>query len=176
MTCIDGFKLSKGVCKLNDEGIVVPKEPEIFCPPRSVAISGRCVAVSDLCRTWSSTTALCETCYVGYKNSGGVCVIDNGSSGSVVCPPRTVKIQGTCRQVSDLCRTWYDNGDCETCYVGYELVEGACVVGNTGGSSGQCAYRYVYIGGSCVAVSDQCYTWSQSTGDCLSCYDGYTLW
>lgn len=118
LTCVDGFKLCKGICQLIEGGVIAP-EPTISCVPRTVPIGGRCVAVNDLCKTWSTKTALCESCYGGYKNVGGACVIDNGVSEPATCPPRTVKIYGVCEPVSDLCRTWYDNGDCETCYLGY---------------------------------------------------------
>lgn len=159
LTCIDGFKLCHGICKLIEEGVIQP-EPNVTCVPRTVPICGQCVAVSDQCKTWSMKTALCESCYGGYRNVGGVCVIDKGIVEPKTCPYRTVKIYGVCEPVSDLCETWYQNGDCKTCYLGYGLKNGACVISNRATSSADCVFRQVYKKGRCINVSDQCLTWS----------------
>lgn len=51
-----------------------------------------------------------------------------------------------------LCKTW-DNGSCK-----------------------ECAYRaYFNKNGKCVEVSNLCDTFDSITGDCQSCYKGYSL-
>lgn len=41
----------------------------------------------------------------------------------------------------------------------------------------QCSFRYYFnSNGVCTKVSDQCRTWSNTTGACLTCYDGYRLY
>ncbi len=132
--------------------------------------------MSDLCNTWDATTGDCLTCYGGYKISNGGCVIDNGGAGET-CPYRSVKINGQCKAVSDLCSTWDETtADCTSCYGGYKLNNGYCIVDNGQGNTTQdCPPRTVKIDGQCKAVSDLCKTWSLTTAECLSCYDGYTL-
>lgn len=74
------------------------------------------------------------TCYGGYAVQDGACVIAADSSTPTPspaegCPFRTVQISGECVQVSDLCATWDEvTGKCLTCYGGYTLSEGACVL------------------------------------------------
>jgi hypothetical protein len=76
--------------------------------------------------------------------------------------------------VSNYCRDWEAaSGACTSCYDGYELQSGVCAA--PAENTTQCYYRQVPKNGSCVDISDQCKTWDVITGDCLSCFDGYTL-
>lgn len=94
------------------------------CWDRYVLKEGQCVAVSDQCKTWDNVSGDCLTCYGGYKVENGACVV--GGEETVInsgeCPFRTVKIEGECKAVSDLCSTWDQaTGKCVTCYGGYKL-------------------------------------------------------
>ena len=50
-----------------------------------------------------------------------------------------------------------------------------CLTYNADGKCTTCIPRTVLKDGDCVAVSDQCKTWSEVSGDCTSCYDGWNL-
>lgn len=39
----------------------------------------------------------------------------------------------------------------------------------------RCAFRFYNYNGVCNKVSDQCKSWSDTTGACTDCYDGYAL-
>lgn len=95
-----------------------------------------------------------------------------------------------CRQVSDFCRTWDGEGLCLTCYGGYTLKDGACVLDASrlpGGMQNlcakfdenvcvQCAFRsYLNDQGVCTQVDSYCKTWDEKDGMCLTCYRGYDL-
>jgi hypothetical protein len=54
--------------------------------------------------------------------------------------------------VIDNCFEYGDDGNCKTC-----------------------EFRYVLKDGECAQVSDFCNTWDESTGDCVTCYDGFKL-
>lgn len=95
-----------------------------------------------------------------------------------------MKIDDKCVAVSDQCKTWDDTtAACTSCYDGWTLADGACTVGgggnngggDNGGETGECPFRTVKIDDKCVAVSDQCKTWDDTTAACTSCYDGWTL-
>lgn len=96
---------------------------------------------------------------------------------TVVCAPKTVLKDGKCVAVSEQCKTWDStSGDCLSCYDGYTLESGACTIkSGVPTNPGTCPFRTVSKNGECVAVSDQCNTWDNTTGDCLTCYGGYTL-
>lgn len=50
-------------------------------------------------------------------------------------------------------------------------------IGDNSPSDGwiQCPYRSIPMPGYCQQVSDQCNTWSNDTGLCLTCYWGYEV-
>lgn len=80
-SCYSGWSLSNGVCSYNSpssqsDPLCVTYAADgscSVCSYRSVLTNGKCVAVSDLCNTWDSTTALCTSCYGGYTLVSGVC-------------------------------------------------------------------------------------------------------
>jgi hypothetical protein len=51
-------------------------------------------------------------------------------------------------------------------------VEGCGEVDSKGNCT-KCFYRWALKDGKCVAVSDQCKTWDDSSAACTSCYDGW---
>lgn len=153
----------------------------------------------------------CTSCYKGYLFFGGKCVLspnllvlDNGcalwdwnNQKCLQCSNNWVfNSNRVCEAVSDLCRTFDLKGNCFTCYVGYNLVNGTCVLTtnvqvssslsssfdlgcNTWDWKNQkclkCSNRWVFNNnGVCVPVSDQCNTFD-SKGNCVTCYLGYNL-
>jgi hypothetical protein len=48
---------------------------EINCFYRQVPIDGKCVDVSDQCKTWDVISGKCLLCYDGYTLDNGVCKI-----------------------------------------------------------------------------------------------------
>ena len=93
----------------------------------------------------------------------------------------------TCLPVSDQCKTHDADGNCLTCYSGYNLVEGACLRAENPAAVGgckvwdaegiciTCAPRWVFNGvGDCVPVSDDCRE-HETNGFCSACYRGYGL-
>jgi hypothetical protein len=175
---------------------------------------GVCTQVSDTCNTFNSTTGSCLSCYSGYVMNGTVCIISEGNNTnpsnntnpldpncknfdqlSNMCLQCSYRFylasNGVCAQVSDQCQTWnYNNGSCTSCYQGYQLSNGACILGDNNNTKDpncvqydqtqticlQCSTRYYFnLNGICTAVSPQCQTWDIKTGSCTSCYQGYTL-
>lgn len=97
-----------------------------------------------------------------------------------------------CTPVSDDCREWQADGNCTSCYYGYNAVDGVCTLAEDSSVSDtksnpycaswkksvcdSCAERsYFNSNGICTLVNDHCKTWDRLTGDCLTCFDGYDL-
>lgn len=148
---------------------------------------------------WQLSNGKCILPNSGSGNSGNQvanCNQYDDKGKCTKCNFRWVLKDDKCVAVDDQCKTWDDKtADCTSCYDGWQLSEGKCIKSNSGGSSGgsgntsvancsqydskgactQCYFRYVVKDGKCVAVSDQCKTWDNKTGDCTSCYDGWKL-
>ena len=98
--------------------------------------------------------------------------------------------KGICCKVHPQCRVFnQDVGICEQCYQGYGLNNGTCVIITPGnminpgcqqydGNNNclKCSVRFApNADGVCIPVSDNCRTWDEANGNCLSCYAGYVL-
>ena len=136
-------------------------------------VDGKCVlasvqAPSDSgCGTWDWKNQKCLQCSNNWVfNTNGVCV-----------------------PVSDQCNTFDRSGNCVSCYKGYSLSNGKCVLASVQSVSDvgcglwdwnnqkclQCSNNWVFnTNGVCVAVSDQCNTFDPK-GKCIRCYSGYNL-
>ena len=182
-SCYEGWTLRDGDCVI--EG---GQEPEtvngVPCLPRNFVRNGVCVEVSDQCNTWNNVNGDCTSCYEGWTLKDGDCIIEEGGEAPTVngvpCLPRNFVRDGVCVEVSDQCKTWNNvNGDCTSCYEGWTLRDGDCVIADApsqgGSNGGSCFFREVRINGQCVKVNDQCRTWNTTTAACTSCYGGYTL-
>jgi proprotein convertase subtilisin/kexin type 5 len=98
---------------------------------------------------------------------------------------------GKCNSVSVLCKTSDMNGLCNSCYNGYDLTQGQCVLSSTSTDNVdpsckvwdykfqkciKCAERFVMRpNGACNPVSNLCKTFSEINGLCTSCHAGYDL-
>ena len=114
------------------------------------------------CKVWSDDSCIeCSDRY--YFNKNGVCC----------------EVQGTCQQFN------LQEGICEKCYEGYNVVNGRCervdvnqvaLAGCAIWSNGvceACSKRWFFNADSvCVPVSDLCATWDEATGACATCYYG----
>jgi hypothetical protein len=106
-----------------------------------------------------------------------------------------LSVNGKCLTQNPLCNTIdTTTGACLSCWSGYFLLSGACVLGNTSPSTAQqtidpycaswanglcsqCANGFYFSGneGKCKQQDPLCKTFDLSSGNCLSCYSGYTL-
>ena len=211
VSCYDGYNLVLGECVLapiekpSDLGCATWNWKDKICLQCSdnwVMSNGKCVPVSDKCKTFD-TNGHCVSCYAGYNNVNGRCelapiekVTDEGCAKwnwnekvCLQCSNNWVfNQQGKCVPVSDQCRTFDPSGNCVTCYAGYNNVNGRCELAPIEKPSDlgcatwnwkdkiclQCSDNWVMSNGKCVPVSDKCKTFDLS-GHCVSCYKGYRL-
>ena len=173
----------------------------VQCAQNSYFNSARiCIPSNPYCATTGSNQ-ICLSCYIGYVLQNGNCTVPppdtynpnpfcstfNGPI-CLQCVPRSYNRSGTCTAVNTLCRTWSNTtGACQSCYNGYILQNGLCVIDNTyinnnplcrsfnGSVCVACATRSYLVNGICIAVNDQCNTWNSYNGQCTSCYNGYAL-
>ena len=100
--------------------------------------------------------------------------------------------KGKCLEVNPQCNTFNNKtGACKSCYGGYALKNGNCVVSKqpaevSGSSDGncrksdkgkcvECSFRYFLNSkGACEQISDLCNGFD-SKGQCTNCYKGYVL-
>ena len=90
--------------------------------------------------------------------------------------------QGGCKQINDLCRTAnYSDGSCLSCYPGYSLSKGNCIipisysqtaqdpycVSFNGSMCTKCRPGYYVQGGSCGLIDPQCKIFDHKVSMCL---------
>ena len=92
-----------------------------------------------------------------------------------------------CRQANPLCKTSNSTGQCTSCYTGYEVARGTCLINAakdvnclTYDPSNNyycigCYPGYVALSGKCNVQNPLCATVNFSNGDCLTCWPGYSL-
>ena len=217
LTCYKGFTLNNGVCELSQTEITGPTDLGcktwdwdnqrcLECSTRWFFNNGVCQSVANLCRDFDATTGACTSCYTGYNLQNGQCVLCNecdrpqdlgcrtwdwANQICFECSQNWFFREGTgCVPVNDQCRTSNENGECTACYVGYTLINGACNLAEATGPSDlgcrtwdwenqvclECSARWVFNEQRvCVPVNDNCATFDNANGACLSCYKGYTL-
>lgn len=181
----------------------------ITCADRSFFDSnGVCQAVSNNCNTWDAKTGDCLTCFGGYDLEKGSCVFsasNNAKPSDLGCSKWDLKSQAclscsknwvfntnkVCTPVSDFCKSSTDNGVCTSCYSGYDLINGACLISSTNTARPSdlgcaawdwgnnicltCSKNWVFNSNKvCTQVSSFCKT-SDEKGACTSCYAGYDL-
>lgn len=92
-----------------------------------------------------------------------------------------------CQAVNALCATSNANGRCLTCFNGFSLINGNCIVTvrdpycqsfNAATKTCQkCSNKYYFnpTAGKCQAVSSLCKEYNEANGLCTSCFDGFRL-
>ena len=88
-----------------------------------------------------------------------------------------------CRKIGPHCADFnHETLNCESCYPGYTIEEGDCVIELTvdynckdrqNEGCKECYYGFWVKEGRCVLANALCRTYSMTTGECLSCYRGY---
>ena len=162
---------------------------------------GVCTRISPLCKTYSTSSGYCLSCYPGYYLAGGACWAGNDPnldpncnlrslSGSCLqCVPRYyLSRNGHCKPVNPLCKTFdIANGACLSCYKGYVIKGDTCALASSGvtypnclrfDSQGKCkkCYTSFYVyGGVCKQINPLCKSANTTDGTCLTCYPGYSL-
>ena len=166
---------------------------------------GICWAVNPQCQTFDPIDGYCLSCYGGYRLDSGKCILaevtepsDPGcnlwNQANDVCLRCSQRhyfdIFQKCQPVNDLCADWNNQGDCTSCYGGYDLQSGNCVISTRNERPSdvgcgtwdwanqvclKCSVRWVFNRNRvCVPVSDQCESHDE-VGRCTSCYKGYAL-
>lgn len=206
-SCFPGYSLTAGVC-----GIAGNPDPN--CQSRDsngVCIgcytgfyynttTAKCVGLNPLCKTSNLTNGNCLSCYPGYALTNGLCGVSfkdpncqsyDSSNNCQQCATKYFlnTTVGSCQPVSPLCQTSNSlSGACLSCYQGYILQSGQCVIGTNSTTDVNCktfnngvcsqCYQGYFIGsgtGICTISSVLCKSSNNVTGVCLSCYPGYIL-
>lgn len=146
-------------------------------------------------------TLACIQCYTGYALSNGACIVDTISQVNsnpfcskwagntcLSCATNTYfNVNGVCQQMDVNCQT-FSNGNCISCYSGYQLVNQVCQVSvntvsdpncnnfNTNGICTKCASNaYFNDLGVCVKIDATCQIFDMPNRICTRCYPGYTI-
>jgi hypothetical protein len=162
-------------------------------------LNGACQAVDPLCNGYNAQTGACTGCFESYVLSSGRCVEDKNYGLSdpncaswlqgvcVRCATRTFMAStGKCQQVSIDCSTYNPlNGQCSSCYPGFQLAFGgyctqatspaSCKRLNADGSCAECAAGSYLSLGACLTIDPQCANFDQSALKCVACYPGYSI-
>ncbi|ELP85704.1 protein serine/threonine kinase, putative [Entamoeba invadens IP1] len=189
-SCSAGYYSNSGASSCNScgAGYYSYKESSACTP---------CSAGTYSTSTGSSTCTKCNTGYYSILKSSsctkckaGTYADEQGSSECKTCADGFYSTSGSsvCVQcVSTSCAACSKTtGECTSCNVGYSYDSSnkkcsICPASyySSGGTSlcSKCATGYYSLGGSsgCTKCSTSCKTCDQTNGNCLSCYDGYTL-
>jgi hypothetical protein len=160
--------------------------------------SNICTAISPLCRTSNPTTGVCLSCFNGFTLMNGACIaaskdpncIQFNLSGQCINCSSRFFMKGTmCTPINPLCRTFnITTGNCLSCFPGYYLSNGNCLVGSNPNSDVNCKLRdavgkclqcysgyFLSANITCMTSNPLCKTIDFTNGACLSCYNGYTV-
>lgn len=104
------------------------------------------------------------------------------------CSQRAIEVNGVCTEVNPLCNAFDAQGNCVTCFSGYLVENGLCVLAPLvvnahlpnlclrfeNNACTLCAKRAYLKDFACVEVNPLCHTFDNE-GRCESCYIGYIL-
>jgi hypothetical protein len=164
--------------------------------------SGYCVLSNPTCLLLNqSKLTQCLGCNPGYTLVDNTCVVSSPRSNDVLCAKYDSKNVCTsclyqttvlnafkiCVPVNPLCLTFDTNGNCLSCYTGYQLNNKACVTSQQLAKNPLCflwssdnclvcgTWSYFDSRNICQPVDTQCRTYNSSSGQCTSCYKGWKL-
>lgn len=206
LSCYPGYSISGSIC-------IVSRQTDPNC--KSFSLGGICTAcyggfyynqaqalcqsLNPLCKTSNLTDGTCLSCFPGYSLNAGMCAVsfqdpncqkwDSAKSACTLCSTKFfIDTFGKCRQISPLCKTFDPIvGICLSCYPGYVLANGLCMVGGAANSDVGCqvfnnsvcqqCYKGFYLdfSGKCRQSNPLCKTTDPANGNCLSCYQGYVV-
>lgn len=166
-----------------------------------------CTIIPAACQTCDGY-GNCLTCWSGSVVSGSTCVVSGGSSSSgspsdpecsnYVAPSCLACYggyylnanSGVCTIIPALCQTCDNYGNCLSCWPGFSLSSGTCIVPTSGGNASptdpECSNYvapnclscyggwYLDINGVCQLANPLCAT-VDTFDNCLTCYPGYVL-
>ena len=150
--CYKGYHLEEGQCIMNE----VEQPSDLGCGvwdwDNRVCLKcskdwvfneeKKCIPVSDQCKAHAENGD-CTECYKGYSVKEGQCILDGvivphdlgcgtwdwDNQVCLACSNNWVFNEDKrCIAVSDQCKAHAENGDCTSCYKGYHLEEGQCIV------------------------------------------------
>lgn len=110
------------------------------CSERAYFVNGICTSADPLCKTFNSVNGFCQTCYNGYTLTDNKCILDLNntffdtlcrvwSNGVCTeCSQRAYFASGVCKEVHPLCNTFDLEGVCLSCFSGYALESGQCIL------------------------------------------------
>ena len=219
LSCFKGYDLKDGACVFSDFNNAKPADSGcatwdwdnqvcLACSKQWVFNADKvCVPVSDQCATHGDNGA-CLSCFKGYDLKEGACVFSSfnnakpADSGCATwdwdnqvclsCSKHWVfNGDKKCVPVSDQCATHADNGNCLSCFKGYDLKDGACVFSSFNNAHPSdigcatwdwdnqvclsCSKRWFFNSKKrCVPVDDNCNSYDDS-GACTSCFVGYSV-
>lgn len=194
--CNDKFYLFKGSCVMEDP-LCVAYDP----------ISGSCttcksgyVLVATQCSVNIPTPPDANSSIFDEQNSSLTililrnisiyyCQTADSNQQCLKCIDRFYLRQNTCLRVNHLCKEYNSEGACTSCFIGYALQGGKCLIDLTilpalncvrvdseTGLCRQCDNRfYLHSKGFCIQVLPECKSFEASSGKCTSCYMGFFL-
>jgi hypothetical protein len=125
--------------------------------------NGFCGSVDSNCKSYSESTGLCTSCYMGFNLVGGNCILGDDKNSAIdpncaafaagACVRCSKNfyfgVNGACLAVNPLCQTFDPtNGNCLSCYQSYTISSGTCIL-DPNGSDEKCASWFEGICTSC---------------------------
>ncbi|ELP86152.1 protein serine/threonine kinase, putative [Entamoeba invadens IP1] len=155
ITCVNGYGLEAGVCKLCPAGTFANSSSCVTCGDMTYSLGAQtyCDNCDTICKTCDKTNGHCTSCYSGKGISGNSCVVcqagyyslnnqcekcplgtftdSNGKDNCETCGDYNfVNVTGstTCLPCDTLCAVQCEktSGNCSTCVGGYVATEGVC--------------------------------------------------
>jgi len=162
-----------------------------------------CQPVNPNCNTYDNKSGACLTCYPGFGLIEDTCLPGiatgtfdpncntfNGSTCVSCSKSYYLSSSGKCTAVNPSCNT-YDptNGNCTSCFAGYQVLNGNCVISVTQptiancnsidsqtGKCTKCSFGYYFdANGNCAQQNPNCKTFNTIIYACTECYSGYDL-
>jgi len=147
------------------------------CPARQYLSNGYCLNVSQYCGSYDPYRGFCLNCLNNYiLDNQGICNAPSYYQSSNGCGPRKYQSGNLCFPVDPTCNQFdQSNGNCLSCIDPTDLLDrstGKCIK-----LTDICQDRYYFssLTKTCVEVNPYCSTYDKSTGYCLSCINGLTL-
>ena len=87
-SCYKGYNLEGGVCLFSNQAAAANVGCRTWkdgvcteCAERFVFNAiGNCITVADQCRTWDTSSGLCNSCYRGYDLNNGSCLYSDSNN------------------------------------------------------------------------------------------------
>lgn len=182
-SCRQGNTLTNGVC--NPTPVVTNPTTQ---PPgnQGATVPGTTVPGTSTVPGTQINVNGTQTNSNGGQFSDPNCRANNGQVCTQCSNRFYIASNGRCVPVSPLCRNNDAQGRCTSCYPGYSVFEGNCIIAqntdsNCRNSTAQgCieCYSGFYVSQTtrvCTRVNPLCRTFNNATGACTSCYPGYGI-